>query len=364
VVGRPADAQVHLAKASELADKRDARRIGARVRLQTASLHATQGRPAEALAALTPALAFFKQHNYRQYELTALSIASRAYQQLDDIPRAHQMATEVLQVAEATRNDVQLSLALGNLAAQATTLGSLPEALALRERAEAITRRQNDVVSLPFDLTNRAELLIRLGREADAATALSEVEAGIEKGIKVYVGRRRRVTYLRALAAAVGGRFEPAAALAGAIDAEPGGTDAASVLGPVLLEYSEAKLRRPRRKSDGDARAAAAAPPAFARERQYWWAATFLARDQPGEALSAAAKGLDQLGSGRNDELEWRLAAVGSLAALALGRADQHRALRDRASATLNRLRAGWGSQAGAYEDRPDLRELRKAVQL
>ena len=76
---------------------------------------------------LTPALEYFKEHNYRRYELTALTIASRAYQQLDDIPRAHAMATDVLKVAETMQNDVQVALALGNLALQATTLGSLPK---------------------------------------------------------------------------------------------------------------------------------------------------------------------------------------------------------------------------------------------
>jgi tetratricopeptide (TPR) repeat protein len=363
--GRPADASGHLAQAIELAEKRGARRIAARARLQTAALHVDQGRPAQALEVLTPALEYFKGHNYRRYELTALTIASRAYQQLDDIPRAHAMANDVLKVAEAMQNDVQVALALGNLALQATTLGSLPEALALRERAEAISRRQNDVVSLAFDLTNRAELLIRLGRPTDADAALAEVDAGIAKGIKVYIGRQRRVTYLRALAAVVAGRFDTAAKLAKAIGVEPGSTDTASQLGPALLEYSEAKLGTPEtRGNQAQSRTTSPAAPALARERQFWWAATLMARGQTAEALSAASKGLDQLARGGNDELEWRLAAIGSGAARALGRSDEQRRLRDRASATLNRLRASWGSPARGYEDRPDLRDLRKAAQL
>jgi tetratricopeptide (TPR) repeat protein len=358
--GRPADAQAHLTRALALAERRDAPRIAARARLQTASLHVDQRRAAQALEVLTPALEFFRKHKYRSNELTALSIASRAYEQLDDIPRAHAMATDVLKVAQQMRNDVQLSLALGNLARQATTLGSLPEALALRERAEAINRQQNDIVARPYDLTNRAELLIWLGRERDAEAALAEVDAGIAKGIKVYVGRNRRVKYLRALAAAVNGRFQEAADLAKSIGAEPGGTDAASVLGPALFAYAEAKLgRRP---------AAAGKPspaaPAFARERQYWWAATLLAQGRAAEALAAASQGIDQLKRGGNDELEWRLAAIGSIAARKADRKDQQRTLSDRAIAALGRLRAGWGEHARAYEDRPDLKELRRLAQL
>ena len=89
-----------------------------------------------------------------------------------------------------------------------------------------------------------------------------------------------------------------------------------------------------------------------------------MVRGQAAEALSATSAGLDQLAQGGNDELEWRLAAVGSIAARALGRTDEHKRYRDRASATLNRLRASWGSAARGYEDRPDLRDLRKAAQL
>jgi tetratricopeptide (TPR) repeat protein len=357
---RPEDAQAHLSRALALAEKRDAPRIIARARLQTASLHVQQRRAAQALEALTPALEFFRKHNYRSNELTALSIASRAYEQLDDIPRAHAMATDVLEVAQQMRNDLQLSLALGNLARVATTLGSLPEALALRERAEAINRQQNDVVARPYDLTNRAELLIWLGRGRDAEAALAEVDAGIAKGIKVYLGRERRVKYLRALAAAVDGRFQQAADLGKAVGAEPDGTDAASVLGPALVAYAEARLgRRPARVLS-----ASRATPAFARERQYWWAATFLVRGRADEALAAASKGLHQLASGGNDELEWRLAALGSISAGESGRKDQQQALKDRAIAALSRLRAGWGEQVRAYEDRADLKELRRLAQL
>ena len=176
---RSEEAETQLRKAMELADRRAARRIAARARNQLASLRLTQGRPADAIADLEPALAFFRQHKYRHAELQALSTASRAHQQLDNVARAHELATEVLRTAEGIRDDVQLALALGTLAATATSLGSLPEALSLRERAEAIHRRQNDTAQLPYDLANRAELLVRVGLDEQADAALQEIEVGI-----------------------------------------------------------------------------------------------------------------------------------------------------------------------------------------
>ena len=78
--------------ARELAEKRDAKRTLARASLQLASLQLDNGQPAAALKTLQPPLDFFKQRRFRRYELTALSIASRANERLDDIPRAHVLA--------------------------------------------------------------------------------------------------------------------------------------------------------------------------------------------------------------------------------------------------------------------------------
>ena len=83
----------------------------------------------------------------------------------------------------------------------------LPDALRYRERAEEIHRRQGNAYTLAFDLTNRAELLIRLGHGEKAEALLREVDAGIDKGIDAYVGRTRRVKVLRTLRATVDGRW-------------------------------------------------------------------------------------------------------------------------------------------------------------
>jgi serine/threonine protein kinase/Tfp pilus assembly protein PilF len=361
---RPKEAEAHLRKALELAEKRGARRTAARARTQMAALHLDQERPAEALAVLEPALEFFREHTYRRYELTALSIASRAYQQLDQIPKAHELATRVLNVAETTHDDAQVSVALANLASQATTLGSLPDALALRERAQAIHRRQGDAASLPYDLTNRAELLIRLGRLDAAAAALAEADEGIRKKIDVYMGRQRRVTFLRMLAAVVALRMTEAIRFGRTLQPDPASVDSATVLGPALLAYAEAKQGQRRALSRFPADTPSNIPPVLQRERHYWSAAAALAAGGNRQALTTALAGLKELSHMNNDELEWRLAAVGSLAARGLGLAGEQGKLRTRASEALARLRSRWGVRAHDYENRPDLAELRTAAAL
>jgi len=332
----------------------------ARAATQLASIQSTQGRPADALVTLEPALAFFKDHKFRRLELTALSIATRAYQDLDDIPKARELASEALKEAEITRNDYELSLALNNFAAQATVLGSLPEALALRDRAEAIHRRQADnAQQLPYDLTNRADLLIRLGRFQDADAAMAEVEEGALRRWDVYVGRLPRLAFLRALTATVSNQLDKAAVLVKKIPPSPPGSSAA-IFAPALDLYVRARLRPAERSPDMPM---GPADPASARERQYWIAATALARGDNRTAHTVASSAVDNAAKATNDELKWRLAAIGSIAARRSGDAEQGRALRAVATAALDHLRSSWGPAASAYEQRPDLDSLRKAME-
>ena len=271
------------------------------------------------------------------------------------------MASQSLKEAEVTGDDSRLSLALGNLAAQATILGSLPEALALRERAEAIHRRQRSTTLLPFDLTNRAELLIRLGRFDEAVVALNEVDEGIAKKLDPYVGRLQRVAFLRALSATLSNRLSEAQSLLASVPKDPADSPAA-MLSPAIARYLQHKQQQP--KTAAPDNAVEPTDRAVARERQYWTAAAALAgRDWQG-ALAPATTGIQQASKIGNDELTWRLAAVASIAAARAGDPQQARTLKATAVDARKRLRAAWGTNAGRYESRPDLIELRKASEL
>ena len=63
--------------------------------------------------------------------------------------------------------------------------------------------------------------------------------------------------------------------------------------------------------------------PSFASERHYWRAAAALERGRAAVALAEAERGLSLLGALSNDELRWRLAALGALAA-SLARTGRH----------------------------------------
>ena len=146
---------------------------------------------------------------YRRFELTALGIISqRPVRSLVSSRRRARRRRRSSGSQKRSMMTLQTASALENLAGQSSTLGSLlPDALRFRERAEEIHRRQGNAYTLAFDLTNRAELLIRLGHGEKAEALLREVVAGIDKGIDAYVGRTRRVKVLRTLRATVDGRW-------------------------------------------------------------------------------------------------------------------------------------------------------------
>ena len=356
------DAVAQGERALQLAERRGARRTAARARVQLASVRLEENKPREALALVEGAVAFLRDHRERRLELYGLLIMLRAYQMLDELERARAVSADVVATAEAMHDNEQLAIALSNLASVATSLGQLPQALAHRERAEAIRRSQHNDSALPYDLANRANLLITLGRFTDADRVLDELDAGIHAGIEAYVGRRRWATYLRAMAELESLRCEDAlrhlASLAPVSQA-----DSVSAMAPVLLEFAQARLRFPPR---APRQAAAAAdptgPPWFVGEWHYWRAAAALQRGRAVLALAEAERGLALIGSLPNDELRWRLAALRAAAARSLGQADTNRAMRASAQEALARLRSDWPVGVDLYLQRPDLAELASRI--
>ena len=362
--GRLPEAAAYGERALQLAKQRGARRTAASARIQLAAVRLEEGRPKDALALAEEAVAFLKPNNYRRLELFGLSVMSRAYQQLDDLDRARSISADVVATAEAVRDEVQVSIALSNLASVATALGKFPQALAYRERAEAIRRRQNDASALPYDLANRADLLIRLGRFEDASRVLDELDAGIKAGVDAYVGRERRAAFLRALADV--SALRPLDAIRRLRDVKPSTDgDSVSVLAPVLLEYVQARLGgRAGTRSPAAIHAGTSGDPALTRERQYWRAVAALELGRASDALAEAERGLELLGDMSNDELRWRLASLGTLALRALGDPGKARGMFAVAEHALQRLRSDWPNGVEAYEKRPDLAELKARLGL
>src|SRR5262249_49659496 len=186
-------------------------------------------------------------------------------------------------------DESQIATAATNLSSVTASLGQLPEALRLRQRAEQIHRRLNAKGQLPFDLTQRADLLIRLGRSREADTALAEIDAVGDAGIEAYKGRARRAIFVRALEAVTALRCNVALERLDefAKQGTPAGTP--KVLAPALRSFCSARLGR---RETRDLTSIKDAEPIQAAEAYYWLAAGDLEREDPALALNEARYGL------------------------------------------------------------------------
>jgi len=345
--------------AVRVAEERGANRTAARAKLQWASLLIGQNKPADAVALTQGVLGYLQAQRYRRLEVAALSILSRAQEDLERFDEARGTAQRLLEIAEQLQDDTQTANALETLAGQSATLGLLPAALQARDRAEGIHRRQGNHYVLPFDLANRAELLIRLGRSDEANGPLQEIEAGIAKGIDAYVARTRRVKLLRALAATIASRYADASRAAADVGSGTGSRpDGMAMLATALVDHASARSGRAMRP------AATPIPDTVAistaREIKYWRIATLVARREYSAALGVVAELLDGLARAPSDELEWRTAAFGSIAAQQLGENGRARALRKRSRDAWQRLAVSFKEDAGRYAARLDFVELRR----
>ncbi len=349
---RPGDAEAQVLRAIQLAEKVGAQRVLARARLQHAAVLIELGRPEEALARARSGVESARGRGYRRSELTGLSIMARAHELLAQYADARAIAGEVLRVAEEVKDEAQMVQALENLAGQSAATGALPEALDYRVRRETINRAHNNRPQLAFDLTNRAELLIRLGRHDEAERALAEVDAGIAAGIDVYKTRVRRVALLRALSAALTHRFDAASRAAASVIRTSGASpDGTTRWAAGLLAYADAR-------SAGRRPAAGPAATAASREGLYWELA---AQSHAGDALAVSAAAIAALAQAPNVvsyEYEWRVAALGAAAARRAGAADRAQTLSARAQQALDRLRDAWKEHARTYAAIPHVAEL------
>jgi len=351
---RFAGAEQQARRAVQLADKQVARFTAARARVLFASIIVERDRNDEALAEVTSVMPFLKENRYRRVELNALSVASRARLNLDQLEESRQLAANVLAAAEALKDEVQIATAAASMSGVEALLGRLPQALRLRQRAEEIKRRLGDHSTLPYEITNHADLLIRLGRRDEADALLREIDEGIVKGIESYKTRATRARFLRGLEATTSLRCDLSLKLL-ASAAAPIPASGSSSLAPVLASYCSARLGR---HTPVDLAPLERVDSSQAREGHYWLACADIITGDATGALTHARAGLRLLGQIPNDELRWRLMTVGALAARRLNNPDADSMTAD-AVRTLERLRASWPTDFDSYIGRADLSDLR-----
>jgi hypothetical protein len=231
----------------------------------------------------------------------------------------------------------------------------------MRERREAINRSLGNHPNLAFDLTLRAELLIRLGRGAEAEEALMEIDQRAAEGVGAYAGRRTRVAMLRAMRAATEGRHADTLRFA-KLAQEPGRSDGTTRFARALEEYTMAATLRTRHAAAVSLTPSVAS--AASREISYWLARAFLARADYQRAYDTAKATRSAPGAQGDIELAWRMDAIAADAASRLTNiAELSATMAAESDRNVAQLAAAWGNAVKTYLERSDLRGLRRGKQ-
>lgn len=329
-----------------------------RAQLQRVFLRSNQGKPAEAIAMAAAPLAYYGEGRYPMLEAHARLFVSRAKEALGEFDDAIVMSKDVLRYADETTDPALANDALQNLSSQFTSVGRLPEALAVLARSVKVYRENRQFTFLSTTLVRQAETLVLLGRSPEVGALLDEVERLIADKTDTNAARPRRVARLRALQAATEGRFADAGRYAQlARVAKDGKPDTNDLFGRVLGEYASAR--------SGQAKTPSvvltdwlkeAASPETRRELSYWVAQTLRARGEHVQAHELAKAAWSDPANQSNPELRWRLAAVAILSVPAqIGATIPPRS----AEEDVQKLKALWpGYDPTAYFNRADLKAL------
>jgi tetratricopeptide (TPR) repeat protein len=343
-----------LERAARIAADRGLTRTAMRAATQRASLRLEDEQPREALTLLDAPLKYFESARDRRLEALALTIAGRAHQQLGEYAEATALHQRVLAFATASRNGELTAQARSSLATLAASEGRLVEAVEHRAESIRLSRQLGSAEVLPYDLTNQAEALTRLGRRDEAERLLDELEAGIASGAGAFPSRRRRVTLLRALLAYTAGQNDAARKLARAVDGNAPLLDEPGQMASALSAAAAAQLgsRNVRRWQDlpDD-------PAQGWREVRLWRAIADLDAGRAEQAEVAAAALRKESATRGGPEFLWRLSAV---TALAIDKRDGSGAAAEAARSLeqFETFRSELGQSSAAYERRADVSRL------
>ncbi|MGH9657184.1 MAG: protein kinase domain-containing protein, partial [Bryobacteraceae bacterium] len=172
-----ARAEARFREALDVAEQRQMPRRAAAARFSLGSLFIQRSRAGEGLPYVEPALAWYRQNGFQVETNQALILVARAHRQRGDYPAALRAASEQLDRAGKENNPAQAALAHDALASILFEQERFPESLEQNDRAMEINRRNGSRLGVAYSIQTRARLLWRVGRYAEARSALDEVLA-------------------------------------------------------------------------------------------------------------------------------------------------------------------------------------------
>jgi serine/threonine protein kinase/Tfp pilus assembly protein PilF len=172
--GKYDEAEKFFRQSLEMAQTQKDSRNEARAWLTLASLAERRNKPEEVVSCIEHALPFYQQGGYLKESIQARQLLARAKVQTGDYEVALQLMEQVLQLSEKLNDPFAAGLAQEDIGILFIKQGKYPEALTRFQPLYDVAKSIGDTKNLAFSLTDRANVLWRLGRYDEARAALSE----------------------------------------------------------------------------------------------------------------------------------------------------------------------------------------------
>ena len=141
-----------------------------------ANLRVQQLKASEGLQLAEKALNIFRSGNYRSHVSVCLQTIGRARRRQGDYHAAYQALEQRLQLAEHAGNQRQIASCHADMAMVLFEQERYPEALQRYEQSYQTYKYLDDKLNLAYNLMNRGNAFWRVGRYADARTALDQAQ--------------------------------------------------------------------------------------------------------------------------------------------------------------------------------------------
>ncbi|MGI8836030.1 MAG: protein kinase domain-containing protein [Pyrinomonadaceae bacterium] len=366
--GQPAEAEKYLLQALESAQRAKARRNEARARVSLASLRQQQNKPDEVIQFLGPALAFYQQGGYRSETFSCLVLQARANLQKGDYSAAQKGQEQLLQLAQAANDQSQLALAHAERGSGLAAEQKFVEALDQMEQAGALYSTQGVQRSIGYNLTDRSEVLWRLGRYDDAQSLLDQAGAIANKPGGELKRLSAEVEFIKAQIALSQGHFPEAKEAAGRT-LEKAGTEfknlamTAQLLMGLAQGYGGAPAAGKALALQAFETAKQLVDPAQLADAQLTFAETMLVSGDSQAAVANAQQAAETFTRLGQAESAWRALAVLAQATQNVGDKTKAREYALRARDSLSKLEQRWNAKSyKSYLIRPDIQRLRKQL--
>ncbi|HEX9628497.1 MAG TPA: protein kinase [Pyrinomonadaceae bacterium] len=366
--GQPDEAEKYLSQALDSAQRAKARRTEAKARVSLASLRQQQNKPDEVIQFIEPALAFYQQGGYSSETFSCLVLVARANLQKGDYPAAQKGHEQLLQLAQTANDQSLLALAHAERGSGLFDEQKFTEALEHFTQAGDLYSALGVQRSLAYNLTDRCDVLWRLGRYDEAQSLLAQAEAIANKPGGELKRLSAEVELIKAEIALSQDHFPEAKAAAAkalekAGDEFPNLATNAKLLLGLAQSYGGAPAAGKAVASQAFEAARQLAEPAQLAEAHLTLAETMLVSGDSRAAVAHAQEAADVLLRLGREESAWRSLAIAGQASQNLGDKTKAREYALKARDSLSKLEQRWNAESyKSYLNRPDIQRLRKQL--